>query len=46
MELEPFCPVMIAFGMAEHSEQLSCFEDVFRHADWNMYQKKKNMKDE
>ena len=46
LDVEPYAAIMIAFGMAEHSNELDSFDDVFRQADWNMYEKKKSMKNE
>ena len=46
LDVEPYAAIMIAFGMAEHSNELDSFDDVFRQADCNMYEKKKSMKNE
>lgn len=44
MSVEPYEPIMIAFGMAEYGAEYTDYDDVFRHADRNMYEKKHSMK--
>lgn len=45
LSVEPFVPISIAFGMAEHTAQSSTYDDVFKQADKNMYNKKSRMKE-
>lgn len=45
LSVEPFAPISIAFGMAEHTAQSSTYDDVFKQADKNMYNKKSRMKE-
>lgn len=45
LPVEPFAPISIAFGMAEHTAQCSEYDDVFKQADKNMYNKKSQMKE-
>ncbi|MCF0141958.1 MAG: sensor domain-containing diguanylate cyclase, partial [Parasporobacterium sp.] len=44
LEVEPHSKIEIAFGMAERSNELNSYEEVFKVADESMYEKKRRMK--